>query len=139
MPIDPGILGFSNRWYRFAVENTVPRELRKGLTISIPTAPAFFATKLEAFRQRGRADLLGSRDLEDVIVLVAGRLELLAELRAVPAELKEWMAAAMRDLLEESDLPYAIEGALPDMASLPEYTEQILERMEEMADMNRAG
>jgi len=139
MPIDPGILGFSNRWYRFAVENTVSQELAEGLTISIPTAPAFFATKLEAFRERGQADLLGSPDLEDLIVLTAGRPQLVDEMRRIPAEVGEWVATALGELLEEVGLRYAIEGALPDAALLPQYTDQILVRMEKLTNAGSEG
>ncbi len=48
MPTDPSILGFSNRWYRSALENAqrVPIEQYE---IRVITAPYFLATKLEAF------------------------------------------------------------------------------------------
>jgi hypothetical protein len=59
MPINPKILGFSNSWYRPAMDNAEERELEKGLKIRL-VAPAYFcASKLEAFAGRGNSDYAG--------------------------------------------------------------------------------
>ena len=50
MPLDENILGFSNRWYRSAMQSSVTHKLRDDLQIRIVTAPYFLATKLEAFQ-----------------------------------------------------------------------------------------
>jgi hypothetical protein len=50
MPLDEKILGFSNRWYRAAMETSVRKRLRGDLDIRMVTAPYFVATKLEAFK-----------------------------------------------------------------------------------------
>jgi predicted nucleotidyltransferase len=55
MPLDEKILGFSNRWYRAAMESATTHRLFRDLEIRIVTAPYFLATKLEAFRGRGEA------------------------------------------------------------------------------------
>jgi predicted nucleotidyltransferase len=73
MPADDAILGFSNRWYPMATEAAVLFQLGPELSIRIPRAPVFVASKLAAFRSRGRDDLLASHDLEDVVAVVAGR------------------------------------------------------------------
>jgi hypothetical protein len=65
IPLDERILGFSNRWYPGAMEAAVRRRLADDLEIRMVTAPFFVATKLEAFKGRGRGDFFGSRDLED--------------------------------------------------------------------------
>src|SRR5579862_7397230 len=49
MPTDEKILGFSNRWYKNAIEYAVNYNLLYDLQIKIITAPYFLATKLEAF------------------------------------------------------------------------------------------
>lgn len=54
MPIEEGILGFTNRWYRAAMDTAQETELQTGLRIRVVTAPYFLATKLEAFRGRGK-------------------------------------------------------------------------------------
>src|SRR5690606_29351909 len=53
MPVDAAVLGFSNRWYGEAVATAQRLRLADALTIRVVSAPAFLATKLEAFLSRG--------------------------------------------------------------------------------------
>lgn len=73
MPTDEKILGFSNRWYAEAIRSAQPLRLPSGVDIRLISAPAFLATKFEAFATRGRGDLIGSHDLEDIINVLDGR------------------------------------------------------------------
>jgi hypothetical protein len=57
MPLDPAILGFSNRWYPEALEAAEEVQLPAGLTVRVITAPYFLGTKLEAFRGRDMATI----------------------------------------------------------------------------------
>jgi hypothetical protein len=59
MPLDEKILGFSNRWYRAAMESSVRVRLSADLEIRAVTAPFFIATKLEAFQGPGDGRLPG--------------------------------------------------------------------------------
>lgn len=56
MPSHPQILGFSNRWYPAAIQTATRVTLGRGLEIHLVSAPAFVATKLEAFADRGKGD-----------------------------------------------------------------------------------
>jgi hypothetical protein len=53
MPLDEKILGFTNRWYPYAIETAWAVILEEGLEIRVISAPAFLATKWEAFGSRG--------------------------------------------------------------------------------------
>jgi len=128
MPAEQDILGFANRWYPYAVGRSEYFELRHELRIRIPSPPAYLATKLEAFRDRGSADPLGSHDLEDVIVLVAGRPAVVEEVSRESAELRHWLQVTVRGLIEHPDFQYAIQGALPDAAQIPGYREEVQRR-----------
>ena len=70
---EPGILSFHNRWYPLVVDTALSVQLPSGRAISLIAAPAFIATKLEAFRDRGGGDFLMSHDLEDIVTVVDGR------------------------------------------------------------------
>lgn len=133
MPVDEEILGFSNEWYSAATDNPQSCELRKSLVILIPRPPIFLATKLAAFKNRGRDDLLLSSDLEDVIALVAGRPELVEELRNEAPEVKRWIAAEVSAILAHPDFAYALAGALPDAARMPKYRSEIQARFASIA------
>ena len=56
MPLDEKILGFSNRWYKPALDSAVEHELGPDLRVRIVTGIYFCATKLEAFAGRGKGD-----------------------------------------------------------------------------------
>lgn len=62
MPIDDAILGFSNRWYKAAIEDATEIALPNGIVIRLVTPAYFLATKFEAFAGRGEGDYF-SHDL----------------------------------------------------------------------------
>ena len=79
MPLDEKILGFSNRWYKPAMDSAVVHELEPDLRVRVVTAVYFCATKLEAFAGRGKHDYQQSHDLEDLMAVVDGRPELVEQ------------------------------------------------------------
>ena len=79
MPLDEKILGFSNHWYRDAMQAAVAVTISEKLNVRAITAPYFLGTKLEAFHRRGQQDYYASHDLEDLIAVVDGRAALLDE------------------------------------------------------------
>lgn len=129
MPMLPEVLGFSNRWYPYAVETAVSVDLGNGITIRLVSAVAFVATKLEAFASRGGGDFLTSHDLEDVLNIVDGREELAEEMAAAPAELREAIAAAFGPLLKNQDFV----NVLPGLLAEPERTGLIMERLKALS------
>ena len=114
MPVQPEVLGFSNRWYPYAVQTALPVALGDGVTIRMVSAVAFVATKLEAFASRGGGDFLSSHDLEDVLNIVDGREELAEELAAAPAELRQVVATALDKLLMNPDFVNVLPGLIAE-------------------------
>lgn len=129
MPVQPDVLGFSNRWYPYAVETAVPVDLGNGVTIRLVSAVAFVATKLEAFAGRGGGDFLSSHDLEDVLNIVDGREALAAELAAAPADVRQAVAAAFGPLLASPDFV----NVLPGLLAEPERVGVVLGRLKAMS------
>ena len=95
MPTDESVLGFSNRWYSEGVLNAVWVELRDGVRARVLTGPYFLATKIEAFKGRGRGDYLSSADVEDVVALVDGRPGLLEEVRAASSRVRVFASTSL--------------------------------------------
>ncbi len=117
MPIEERILGFTNRWYRAAMDAAQEIELEPGFRIRVITAPYFVATKLEAFRGRGRGDYTSSHDLEDLLAVVDGRREIVAEI-AGAGDLRSYIAEQFRTLLKTPAFIDALPGhLLPDAGS----------------------
>lgn len=108
MPTDPAILGFANRWYRSAIAHASRRGLPDGQKIRLITAPLLIATKLEAFYGRGGGDFGRSHDIEDIVVIVDGRAELLDEIGAAPADVAEYLRSEMTALLANARFTSAI-------------------------------
>jgi len=128
MPVQPEVLGFSNRWYPYAMETAEPVELHPGVTIRLASAVAFVATKLEAFAGRGGGDFLTSHDIEDVLNIVDGREELAAELSVAPAALQQAVAEAFNPLLRNPDFA----NVLPGLIAEPERAGLVLQRLKAM-------
>ena len=117
IPTDSSILGFSNIWYRPAFESSQRIQIGEN-EIRLITAPYFLATKLEAFHGRGQADFRLSHDLEDIVTIVDGRVELADEVRAAPADLQKYLTKEFGALLSNRDFLDALPGhLLPDSAS----------------------
>jgi predicted nucleotidyltransferase len=117
MPIEEKILGFTNRWYIAAMDAATERELEEGLRIRVVTPPYFIATKLEAFRGRGKDDYANSHDLEDLLTVIDGRDVIVGEI-AEAAAVRGYIAREFRALLETPAFLDALLGyLLPDPAS----------------------
>lgn len=114
MPTDPAILGFSNPWYPEAVKTATRVWLADRVEIRVIWAPAFLATKLEAFASRGRGDLLSSHDLEDILNVVDGRPSIVDELHTASDALQQFVRGQIGNLLSQSNLENYLPGLLTD-------------------------
>jgi hypothetical protein len=118
MPLDEKILGFSNRWYRAAMEASTTHQLLRDLEIRAVTASYFLATKIEAFKGRGRGDFLASHDLEDLIFVIDGRSTIVEEVQTETPLLREYLYTEIAGLLAAPGFVDALPGyLLPDAAS----------------------
>jgi predicted nucleotidyltransferase len=138
MPTLPEILGFSNRWYPIASASAVATQLPSGRELRVISAPAFVATKLEAFAGRGGGDYLFSHDLGDVLSIVDGRASLLDELEASPPQLRDGVAEAVALLLSERRFRDSLPGHLPTDAASQARLPTLVARLESMAALRGA-
>jgi hypothetical protein len=134
MPVDEDILGFSNPWYERALSTANWVNLSKDLRIRVVSPPMFIATKLAAFEGRGEGDLLRSHDIEDIVVVIAYRDELVPEVGAEQAESRAWIRERIRlHLVDHPDSEYAITGSLPGAQVVPELVPRMLARVQALA------
>lgn len=135
MPLDEKILGFSNRWYRDAMQTAGAVTISENLKVRAIAAPYFVGTKLEAFRGRGQQDYFASHDLEDLIAVVDGRTTLLDEIAAASEDLRMFIGNAVRALLAEQRFQDALPGyLLPDSASQARIS-LLLRRLENLVNL----
>ncbi|HXG57093.1 MAG TPA: hypothetical protein VNJ03_17075 [Vicinamibacterales bacterium] len=117
MPTDERILGFSNRWYKPAIQSADSFTVGEHV-IRLINPVYFVATKLEAFHGRGKGDVTASHDLEDVVTVIDGRLEIIDEIHFAPEEVRMYIAEQFRALLNDTDFADSLPGFLfPDDAS----------------------
>jgi predicted nucleotidyltransferase len=133
MPTDSKVLGFANRWYPLAVETARDVRLPSGAMIKLIAAPAFLATKFEAYSDRGEADMLVSHDLEDIINVVDGRPGLLDEVGNAPAALRAYLVGRFAELLMTSDFLDLLPALIFPDESLAERTQVVTQRVRLLA------
>jgi predicted nucleotidyltransferase len=134
MPVGEAVLGFSNRWYETAMRTAETVPLRAGLDIRLVTAAGFVATKLEAFEGRGRGDYLESHDLEDVLSVVDGRPELVAEIARSEPALCSYVATVFGRLVADEGFIDALPGLIIE-GSPATRLPIVLERLRSIAAM----
>ena len=125
LALNKEVLGFTNIWYEPALRHASSVTLRGGQAIRVITAPFFLATKMEAFRGRGRMDFQASHDLEDFVAVIEGRDTLLQEIAASPEGLRAYLAEAARTLLAESRFLDVLPGFVVDGERAPLIQERL--------------
>ena len=116
IPTDEKILGFTNRWYTYAVQHP-QQTVIDNIAINHISASIFIATKLEAFDSRGKGDYFASHDLEDLIAVIDGRDELMEEIQDAPQEVITFMQQRFSQLLLDENFEDALPGLLPPDAA----------------------
>jgi predicted nucleotidyltransferase len=135
MPTLPDVLGFSNRWYPLACETAWTATLPSGRRIQVITAPAFVATKLDAFAGRGQGDFLFSHDLADIVSVIDGRDSLLVEMRQSTTELRQQVGAAIAQLMGGRGFLESLPGHLPGDAASQARLPDLQAKLEELAGL----
>ncbi|HKX46945.1 MAG TPA: hypothetical protein VJP77_09610 [Planctomycetota bacterium] len=134
MPLDEGVLGFSNRWYASAVRSPLRRRLPSGAAISHIDAPHFLASKLEAFRSRGGGDYVTSADLEDVVVVIDGREAVGRELAAAPRALRQFVAEELDACTASRYFVEALPGYFAGEPDAGQRAGRLVERLRRLAE-----
>ena len=76
MPDDEHIIGFTNSWYKEGRKQKISIVLPSKASIFIFPVEYFLASKIEAYQKRGKNDFYGSKDIEDIITVFDGTLQL---------------------------------------------------------------
>ncbi|MBN2664458.1 MAG: hypothetical protein JXR68_12480 [Bacteroidales bacterium] len=134
MPPDEKILGFSNKWYSEGIKQKTEKELPNGIKIFIFKVEYFLATKFEAHKTRGGADLRQSKDFEDIIYVLDNYPNLYEQINQSVNNVKQYLKEQCTILLNNNNLTEGIETALPYGANL-ERTEMIMDILKQIGKM----
>lgn len=128
MPCEPGVLGFSNRWYGEGMQNAITYNLPNGQVIDIFSPVYLVASKVEAFLGRGK-DFRFSKDIEDLVILLEGCQVLEEEFNQIQGEVKIFLGSWFRENSEE--LQEAVLTFLP--ASSGEREDLVIDLIERLS------
>lgn len=104
----------SNRWFPYLVDEAERVEVTKGNHAWLASAPCFLATKFEAFYSRGKGDYIMSKDIEDILAVIDGRVETLEEILICSHEVRGFVAQSCRRLLTEPGFMDCLPQLVPD-------------------------
>lgn len=113
MPVEGKILGFSNPWYSEGFRKAVPATLPDGRVIRIFDLPYFIASKLEAFKGRGKGDFAGSTDLEDIITVMDGVPDFKERVLQAAEDVRRYLQDSFAELRGDERFLDYLEGHLP--------------------------
>lgn len=133
MPVEKEILGFGNPWYKSAIEHTIIYQIADDLEIKLVTAPYFLATKIEAFKTRGKQDFLASHDFEDILTVIDGRAELLEEVSAAEYDVRKHLTNFFSNILKSDAFYFALPGHLKYGSLTDDRMKIVLERIHKIA------
>ncbi len=137
MPTDKSVLGFSNRWYKDAQNNPITKSLTDSIIIKFISAPYFLATKLEAFKDRGKDDFLLSHDLEDIIAVIDGRPEISSDVSSSADNLKEYLSTEFNALINNPQFMQALPGHLNYSSESEERKQIVKERINSIIEIGK--
>lgn len=114
-----------NRWFVPLMKDAERVEVLPGHGAWIASAPCFLATKFEAFWDRGRKDIIKSKDIKDILAVVNGRGELLAEIQSTASDVRGFLRQCFGRLLEDSHFMECLPILIPEDIR----EEMVLQRM----------
>lgn len=127
MPTDETILGFSNKWYSEGFKAAVNYRINEYHTVKIFPAPYFLASKLEAFKNRGKNEGRTSDDFEDIVFVLENRDSIWSEINEAEKSLKQYLYNEFRAMLKNPHIEEWIDVHVS--FNSPPSTYYILEQM----------
>jgi predicted nucleotidyltransferase len=134
MPTKEIGFGSTNHWYPLVVSEAKSFQLPSGALIKLVTAPLFVATKLDSFHDRGNGDY-AHHDIEDIVNVVDGRVELVEEVEAVVDVVRMFIRDEFDDLLADPTFIERLPWHLSGDASNQGRVQLIIERMRKLAGL----
>ena len=99
MPTEEKALGFSNKWYATGFKQAIDFEIDKQHRIKILPASYFIASKLEAYKSRGKNDGRTSTDFEDIVFVLNNRNTIWQDLQNAEAPVRKYLQEEFTTLL----------------------------------------
>ena len=119
MPQYPANLGMNTRWFPEVISLAISKDLGDGCSAKVVSPPLFLATKLEAFKDRGKSDYYASHDLEDIVTLVDGRAAIVQDVVSVEANIRGFISGEFARITIHPDFSDALHGHMFERDRVP--------------------
>lgn len=116
MPAEASPLGMNTRWFREALEFPLPKSLGDGYEIDVVSAPVFIATKLEAYRDRGKGDFQASHDIEDIVSVIDGSAAIVELIASGPPAVRGFVVRQLLSWTSRAEWTHLVAGHLSGMS-----------------------
>ena len=120
MPDDPTILGFTNKWYKDGINNSINHKISEKIDIKLFSTSYFIASKFEAVKSRGANNIKESHDLEDIIYILSYRKEVLDEISQSDQMVKAYLSEMFKTLIINPSIDEIVSYSLPYGVDLDE-------------------
>lgn len=112
MPIEEGILGFGNKWYKEGIDKSFLYQIDQEIAIRLMPYHYFIASKMEAHNARNKGDLRQSRDFEDIVYSFDNRLDPLTDMQFAEGDVKVYLKQQMHILFDDFNFHEGVDSHL---------------------------
>lgn len=133
LPKDSAALGMNSKWFHEVLACSKDVDLGEGCVARVITPALFLATKLEAFKDRGKGDYLMSRDLGDIVTLIDGRATIVEDVAGALAAVRSCISKIFLELLKDPYFHEALPENLPRMEGTSKRVALVTKRFEAIA------
>jgi hypothetical protein len=130
LPTDKKILGFSNKWYKDGISEAQKINL-VGYDIQVFTVPYLIASKIDAFKGRGKDKFRDSFDIEDIVTIIDGRAEITTDLNEAKQLVKQELKKEFSVLLKNERFIDSLDGHIFDRQNIEGRKKIVIGRIEE--------
>ena len=110
-------------------------DLGDGVTARIINAPFFIATKLEAYRDRGKGDIQASHDIEDIITLIDGSSTIVEQVDAAPDDARHYISRELVAWQKTGSFIDELAGHLSPISQASGRTSIVIDRITSIAHL----
>ncbi|MGE3063792.1 MAG: hypothetical protein AB7T10_09225 [bacterium] len=131
------ILGFTNIWYKEGMKNSISKEI-SGVKVHYFPLCYYIASKIEAFKSRGKNDYYDSNDFEDIVLILEGRRNL-NEFYGFPQNVIAYLKREFGLMLQDTRFESAVYGHLEQTPVIQRRFERIIGFLKEFVKKERQG
>ena len=133
LPKDSAALGMNSKWFHEVLACSKDVDMGEECKARVITPALFLATKLEAFKDRGKGDYLMSRDLGDIVTLIDGRATIVEDVAGALAAVRSCISQNFSELLKDPYFHEALPENLPRMEGAAKRVALVTKRFEAIA------